>query len=81
MSLLVQLQLKASTQKMVAIGIIVQPPQNHQQTAQWFHVKVLDNLLSRLASRFFISCEFFHFLQTKNIGSVEDDPNRPEYTS
>ena len=41
-------------------GSIVQPC---QQTAQQLQVKAHDNLLSRLASGYSISCVFFHFLQ------------------
>ena len=37
-------------------GSTVQPRQNHQQTVQQLHVKIYDNLLSRLASGFSISC-------------------------
>ena len=35
---------------------ILQPLQNGQQTVQWLHVKIHDNLLFRLASGFSISC-------------------------
>ena len=37
-------------------GGIVQPLQNSQQTVQRLHVKIHDNLLSRLALVFSISC-------------------------
>ena len=56
-------------------GSFVQTRQNRQQTAQQLHIKIHYNLLSRLASGFSISCEFFHFLQTLNIGSLEGQPH------